>query len=375
MFEKIRFFTDYGDASKIIPDELKEVRERIHYFEKELIPEGSAGLATEKVAFSALKEGAGAAGTVSVRYKKGSGYISKSKELDREVWESLPPNIRSAEIGFADRIQSFYRAPISDEIREHFYYLEDFSIFTCGGSFFTRRKDYDSYQIIYTYEGCAGLEYEGRTYTLNPGDGFFLDCRRPHYYYTKGGYWKHSVFHFNGPALPILYEEFLKTGSVIFHQPVTGSYQTHLEQLLEIYQSISPVRDYQASDCISTIVTDILVSAEERAVSQAGGQDENLRYLAYYMEQHFSEPLSLDFLSRLAGLSKFYLSRKFKKFKGFAPGDYLVHLRIERAKELLKSTELPAAKVGVIVGIGDVNNFTNLFRKKTGMTPGQYRVN
>jgi AraC-like DNA-binding protein len=78
-------------------------------------------------------------------------------------------------------------------------------------------------------------------------------------------------------------------------------------------------------------------------------------------------------MSKFSGISKYYLSREFKKYTGFSPNDYLIQLRVDHAKYLLLSTTLPANKISHIVGIHDMNNFNNLFKRKTGITPGKYR--
>ena len=71
--------------------------------------------------------------------------------------------------------------------------------------------------------------------------------------------------------------------------------------------------------------------------------------------------------------NQLHFSSEFKKYTGFSPNDYLITLRINRAKSMLKNTTLPAAKIAHEVGIHDLNNFTNLFKKKTGMTPILFR--
>ena len=92
------------------------------------------------------------------------------------------------------------------------------------------------------------------------------------------------------------------------------------------------------------------------------------------MENNYTQKLTLDYLAEFACMNKYYLSKEFKKYTGFSPNDYLISLRINRAKQLLEGSSLPASKIAHEVGIHDINNFTNLFKKKTGMTPIQYRT-
>ena len=86
---------------------------------------------------------------------------------------------------------------------------------------------------------------------------------------------------------------------------------------------------------------------------------ENLRYLVKYMEQHYMQPLTLDYLAEFSNISKYYLCR--------------LQLRIEGAKNLLRNTTLPANKIGTMVGIEDENYFYRLFKSKVGMSANQFR--
>ncbi len=287
-------------------------------------------------------------------------------------YEDLPPNIQHADFSISGKLQSFSRPPLSEFALQNHYYIESFSIFHCGSNFFTKRTDYPSYLILYTYDGTGFLEYEGKTYHLLKGDGFFIDCMRPHNYGTEGNSWVHSVLHLNGVLLASLYANFIQNGSVLFSQPLDGKYQTNLEHLLRIYSTAQPYRDWQASNCLSSTLTDLLV----KSLSNSGkivAIPENMQYLIQFMENNYSSPLTLDYLTKFFGISRSHLTREFKKYTGYAPIEYLIQLRLDQAKMLLSSTSLPANKIAHMVGIHDINNFTNLFKKIVGMTPGSYR--
>jgi AraC-type DNA-binding domain-containing proteins len=77
---------------------------------------------------------------------------------------------------------------------------------------------------------------------------------------------------------------------------------------------------------------------------------------------------------RFAPFSSYYLARCLKKYTGMSPLQYLHHLQVKRAKSLLENTGLSVAEIGRQVGIDNVNYFIRMFRKQTGMTPGQYRT-
>lgn len=95
-----------------------------------------------------------------------------------------------------------------------------------------------------------------------------------------------------------------------------------------------------------------------------------------YMEDHYSDPnLSLELASGIVELSSGYLGKLFKNVTSLSFNDYLNNIRLEKAKELLYSTNEPASKICEKVGIFNVTYFSTLFKKTYGITPSQYRGN
>jgi len=94
-----------------------------------------------------------------------------------------------------------------------------------------------------------------------------------------------------------------------------------------------------------------------------------------YIEQHFREDLALDQVAEHAGASPFYLSRMFKQETGQGFLEYLINLRIEKAKALLADERLSIRDVAGFVGYSNQAYFGKIFRDKVGETPGEYRSN
>lgn len=102
--------------------------------------------------------------------------------------------------------------------------------------------------------------------------------------------------------------------------------------------------------------------------------DWRLRRLADYIEAELAGDVSLDAMAGQVGLSPLYLARTFKRAFGRPPHTYVTERRIERAKRLLLSTDLPIAEVALATGFADQSHFTEAFRKLVGTPPGRYRV-
>ncbi len=100
---------------------------------------------------------------------------------------------------------------------------------------------------------------------------------------------------------------------------------------------------------------------------------DQLKYLIHYVNNNYTSELTLEYLAEFFGFSKYHLCRIFKKYTGYTINNYITLLRIERAKDLLKTTSLPANKICVMVGIEDTNYFYRLFKKHTGQSPNEFR--
>lgn len=93
--------------------------------------------------------------------------------------------------------------------------------------------------------------------------------------------------------------------------------------------------------------------------------------LQYLNEYHTM--VSLEDLSRHFGRSKSYISHMFKKTGGMSVREYCNHLKLEDAKRILISSDRSVTEIGLEVGFQDVSYFVNLFKKRYGNTPLQYR--
>jgi AraC family transcriptional regulator len=99
-----------------------------------------------------------------------------------------------------------------------------------------------------------------------------------------------------------------------------------------------------------------------------------LRTVTSYMAENYTRDLRLEELARIAGISTFHFAREFKRVTGTSPHQYLINLRIQRAKALLTETKMPLVEVGLRSGFSHQSHFTRLFRRFTGATPQSYRL-
>ncbi|MGX4583565.1 helix-turn-helix domain-containing protein [Paenibacillus chitinolyticus] len=91
-----------------------------------------------------------------------------------------------------------------------------------------------------------------------------------------------------------------------------------------------------------------------------------------YINGHYMNPLTLDGLAELHAMSPKRFSYFFHKYTGFRPIDYVIHYRMERASELLKTGHFPIRDIAVSVGYANPLYFSRVFKKKFGVSPSAY---
>lgn len=94
-----------------------------------------------------------------------------------------------------------------------------------------------------------------------------------------------------------------------------------------------------------------------------------------YINQHYTEHIKIEDLANMCHLSRTYFISAFKKVIGETPYNYLLRLRISKAKTLLETTDYTIKEIANMSGFQKTNTFTSHFRTVTHMTPSEYREN
>lgn len=98
-----------------------------------------------------------------------------------------------------------------------------------------------------------------------------------------------------------------------------------------------------------------------------------LKRVQEYVGAHLEDCISLAHLARVAGLSRMHFAAQFRVATGCRPRDYVLQQRINRAKEMLSSTDMPLAEVAIAVGFQEQSYFSTVFKRLTDETPARWR--
>jgi AraC family transcriptional regulator len=92
-----------------------------------------------------------------------------------------------------------------------------------------------------------------------------------------------------------------------------------------------------------------------------------------FLRENYDKEYSLEHVARVAELSPYHFIRVFKEYTRKTPYEYLIDVKIEKAKELLRNSSHSVTEVCFLSGFSNPSHFSNVFKSKSGQTPSQYR--
>ncbi|MFD0588892.1 helix-turn-helix domain-containing protein [Paenibacillus sp. GCM10027627] len=221
-----------------------------------------------------------------------------------------------------------------------------------------------------------GVPYElaaGQTFLIQPGQliSYESDCSEP---------WRYRWVAFKGTGALRLVE---LGGFLPIDKQVAALKDFRKASALyrAIYQALrkgDTVASLQASGYLQLLMAIYGASASQdrrRESSRDDRQDEQLyQKAAHYLSSQYTHPVSIEGMAESLGYNRAYLSRIFKKKTGLSPVSFLLRLRLDRAKLLLREKpELTVEQIAASVGIQDALYFSKQFRKQHGQSPTAYR--
>ncbi|MEE4208159.1 MAG: AraC family transcriptional regulator [Parvularcula sp.] len=124
---------------------------------------------------------------------------------------------------------------------------------------------------------------------------------------------------------------------------------------------------------LAVLELDRALSGRHPEPRMAGLSERQMAAVMDYVEAHLADPLTLDTMAGVAGLSRFHFARAFSASTGKSPVQLVREQRIEQACSILRHTDDNLTKVARKVGFGGPRQFANAFRRTVGVSPTEYR--
>lgn len=268
--------------------------------------------------------------------------------------------------------------------KAQFIYLQEVGYFFAGRKYYTTRDGLDSFLLKLTVSGQGVLEYGGKTEQIGPGHFFWIDCVDLQKYYTDPtvGHWDVIWVHFRGANARSYYDAFRKFGggASVGKLAEDSSMYTLLNTLLNrsstSRQPFSTEQNLFEFDVQTSALLNQLIM---ECISAVGASSKPQRIpplvldIRSYLTTHYNEKISLEHLSARFNMDPYYLQKFFKRSIGQSPMEYIIYLRMAKAKSLIRTSTMSISEIAYTVGVDNISHFTRQFKKLEGMTPGQYR--
>ena len=254
-----------------------------------------------------------------------------------------------------------------------------------NGGKITAQKDYfesgegkPGYLLLYTVSGTGELVRNKLHQQIEEGEAVLIDRKTKHEYFPTvdcDGSWVFCYVHFDGSGAAY-YANIICTDEMRKVQVRDKTNLTaYLDKLFITLRSRDSYRQCIQAETLCRILT--LLAAE----TLAGGRNEKINTthietintIADYIKKNHWQPLALDGLAKMAGMSKYHFLRVFKEIVGTTPHKYMLMHRIEAAKKILTTSEVSVFEVSIMVGFKDEGHFSRSFKNITQTTPIQYK--
>ncbi len=250
---------------------------------------------------------------------------------------------------------------------------------------------HDELEILVVESGIARVAVNGQVYLAERGDGVFINAGAVH------GIWREG-------------EETCGLRIVVFHPRLVGGsvdsilWQKYLEPLLSdpchtcIHFSNTEPWEQAASEalwkawqaCVSEaegfefemreelskfifLLTKNRPVAEKRPSEKTLRDGDRIKSMLQYIQEHYDEELTLAKIAQSVNLSENECLRCFRSMIGSTPIQYVKQIRIQKAAELLASTDQKISDIGAACGFQEMSYFSKIFRALKGSTPSEYR--
>lgn len=280
---------------------------------------------------------------------------------------------------------------ISEEKRQHSSQLVPFSCYKCLiPDYFVSvpLHWHGEFEINLIISGCAEFICGDNRFVSSEGDIIIIPPNMLHAIYPHGNFkQRYDTVVFSMEMLGVhgsdrCAAECLKplAGGAEINTRITQEHiyytelKTAVQNIFSCAKGNSPLLDMLMKSELLRLFWLLYESGDiSRPAESAVSRSEMIRPAIEYMNENFSENITVDQLAKITHLSKSYFMCRFREAAGVGAIEYLSQLRIKKVCEILSETDKTSAEAAFECGFRNLSNFNRQFKKIAGCTPKEYR--
>ncbi len=262
----------------------------------------------------------------------------------------------------------------SSYAREHYLYVQEIGTLQSLEPHISKRQNLNSFLFLVVLDGEGTLNYSGTRHRISAGDCALINCARPYSHESSATHpWSLKWVHFNGLEASYYYDYFIsRENSYLFRPRSILPFTDVLDQLYLCQQNKNPLVELTSNKYLTDIITLCFTENESLKLGEYTIPDK-LKQIHEYISENYFRKISLEDLADRFFISKFHLSREYKKIYGITLGNALTNLRLSHAKSMLRFSDGSVDTIALSCGFQDTGYFIKVFKKAENMTPLQYR--
>lgn len=237
-----------------------------------------------------------------------------------------------------------------------------------------RRQGINQHILIYCVDGKGESTIQGKKFTVNSTDYLIIPAWKKHFYKSDGeDPWTIFWIHFRGSNADVINEILYKRmlagiNKIIPHEDLISTFH-------KIYKNLQ--MGYSTENMIfsSFLLSNYLLSFvyPDKEKERAEKVSDNFNKVILFLKENIHRSLTLNEIASVINISPSHFSSKFKEITGYSPIEYFNHLKLQKACQLLRFTQLRISEIAMEVGILDQYYFSRLFNAHMGLSPKEFR--
>ena len=227
-------------------------------------------------------------------------------------------------------------------------------------------RQHPNYELVLVVKGYGNIRVQNREYALGPND---LVLFHP---YTDNSLWLSQK-----PYMDFCFVHFTLSDGIeppplsdVTHMKSTPSLLVLFNQLFEVWRRKEYLYEWQASLSLQLILVEIYKALHNQIEPV---EMQRIRQVLNYIDEDACRDITMEKMLDIAGIGKSSFMASFRKVTGSAPREYIIHSRLEKARDLLEESDFPISVISEMCGFNDALYFSRCFRQHYLSSPRQYR--
>jgi AraC-like DNA-binding protein len=272
-------------------------------------------------------------------------------------------------------IKQYYHTPSTEQLNSPLY-ITWTGYRKCGPTHVIGPRVLDYYKMVFVVKGKGYLLLNDEEACIQSGDMFVLFPRDVHYYHANpDDPWELMWVCFNGSSSEyILSSVGITKEQSILYNIVNQNLKASLNEIInDLGTNPDNMNQLYSIGTLFILLSKIQQGIEKSNYSDHAKKQSVIEQVTNFIDSNYHMQLNVDVLCNYINYSRSYLSRVFKVETGYTIPEYVNNVRINRAKLLLKETNLSMQEIAISVGFPDAFYFSKIFKKQTGYAPSGYK--